>query len=562
MFKTITTIGRTYQHVQRYSQILSILFRYGFGDLVHRLSLEHVLHQGLRLVSRKRHPEFASMSRGKRLRAMIQELGPTYVKMGQILSTRPDLVPADILDELAILQDRVTPLPFAQIEEILQEELGPDYATQFSHFERTALAAASIGQVHRAQLKTGEQVVVKVQRPNLGKRVQLDLEILHDVAGFVEKRVEEYQALGPSEFVAEFAEAIAKEVDFSLEAANVNRFRRHFKDDERIYVHRVFRELSTTRVLTLEYIDGVKPGDPDTLRAAGLDPEIVADRGAELILEQVFEHRFFHADPHPGNLLILPNNVISYLDFGMMGRLNRSTREQVADLLIAIVEQDEVHATDVLLRLIGAPDELPIRRIQNDVADVMDRYLIATSLDEMELGDLLQHLLKLAAKYRLRMPADLFLLLKALAMVEGIGLKLNPELEMVEKLTPFIKEIKIDRFRPTRIWREFMDSGGELVHLLREIPGEFRQLLRQARRGKAKIEFEHVGLGPLIQSNERVANRIASAIVLASMIVGSSLIVLSGIPPLWHDIPVVGLLGYVVSAIMGFSLLLSIRKGH
>ncbi|MCB1042990.1 MAG: AarF/ABC1/UbiB kinase family protein [Acidobacteria bacterium] len=562
MFKAISSIGRTYQHVQRYSQIISILFRYGFGDLVHRLSLENVVHQGLRLVSRKQHRAFDAMTRGQRLRAMIQELGPTFIKLGQILSTRPDLVPADIIDELAVLQDRVKPTSFDAMSTILEDELGLEFKAYFAKFQEEPLASASIGQVYRAQLETGEEVVVKVQRPNLRKRVELDLEILHDVANFVEKRVLEYESLKPTDFVHEFSEAIHKEVDYTLEASNIERFRRHFEGDERVYIHKVYKHLSTQRVLTLEYIEGVKPISSEALTAAGLDAKQVADRGATLMLEQVFKHRFFHADPHPGNLLILPDGAISYLDFGMMGRLDRTSRELVADLLIAIVDQDEVRAADVLLKLVRAPDDLPLQRIQNDVAEVMDRYLIGTSLDEMALGDLLNHLLKLAAKYRLSMPSDMFLLLKSLAMIEGIGLKLDPDLQMVEKIAPYIRDIKLDRLNPKRITREVLSAGGDLIHLLREIPGEFRQLLRQARRGKAKIEFEHVGLAPLINSNERIANRISSAIVLASMIVGSSLIVLSGIPPTWHEIPVIGIVGYLVSGVMGFSLLMSIRRGH
>ena len=276
-------------------------------------------------------------------------------------------------------------------------------------------------------------------------------------------------------------------------------------------------------------------------------------------MKQIFVHGFFHADPHPGNIFILPDNVISYIDFGMMGRLNRDNRENFADLLIAIIKKDEAKAANALLRLTASDEEVNHHRLERDLIELIDQHFYR-SLKELDLGALLHQLMDLMSKHRLHVSPDLFLMVKALGTVEGLGKILDPDFDAAEQATPFVKRIQLDRIHPKRIAKDMADSGTEFFHLLKEIPGEVREILNLARRGKIKMEFEHKGLQPLLSNHDRISNRIAFAIVLAAQIIGSSLIVLSDIPPKWFDIPIIGLLGFVFAGIMGFWLLITILK--
>ncbi|MCK4546615.1 MAG: AarF/ABC1/UbiB kinase family protein [Candidatus Eisenbacteria sp.] len=557
--RRIGTIGRTYRHIQRYRQILAVLFTYGFEDLVDSLKMEQHLEIGLRMIPRKQRERIESFSRAERIRMALEELGPTFVKMGQILSTRPDLLPVELIQQLAKLQDQVPAFSFSEAREIIEAELDKPLEQVFGSFDERPLAAASIGQVHRARLAGGEEVVVKVQRPAIQKTVGVDLEIMLHLATLMEKHLKGWEIQQPTRIVEEFARTLEKELDYRLEAAHTERFALQFDGDTRVRVPRIHREATTGRVLTMEYVSGIKASEIERLEREGLDRREIARRGFDLIMKQVFVHGFFHADPHPGNIFILPGNVICYLDFGMMGRLSRQHRENFADLLMSVARRDESKAADYLLKL-TIWDEQPGRdSLERDVAGIMDEHLYKP-LKDLELGKLIQQLLEMAARHRLRVPPDLFLMIKALSTVEGLGRVLDPDFDAVKQAAPVVRRIQWSRVHPARIAEDLFSSGGELIHLFQEIPGELREILRQARRGKVRIEFEHRGLEPMLSAHDRISNRIAFAIVLASLVIGSALIVLSGIPPRWHEIPVIGLAGFVVAGAMGFGLVISILR--
>ena len=400
VIRKIGIIGRTYRHMQRYRQILMVLFRYGFDDLVSSLKVEQYLEVGLRMVSRKRRERIEALSRAERMRMALEELGPTFVKMGQILSTRPDLLPVEFVHELAKLQDRVPAFAFSEVKRIIESELGATLEDVFEHFDEDPLAAASLGQVHRARLADGEQVVVKVQRPDIRKTVEVDLEIMLHLAVLMERHLEGWDVQSPTRIVEEFSRTLEKELDYRLEASHVERFALQFARDRTVYVPKVHRESTTTRVLTMEYVEGVKASDIDRLEKEGLDRKEIARRGADLIMKQVFIHGFFHADPHPGNVFILPDHVICYLDFGMMGRIDRQPREDFADLMMGVVRRDEAKAADALLRLTLWDEEPERGALMRDVAEFMDRHLYRP-LKELEIGKLLQQLLVMVSRYRL-----------------------------------------------------------------------------------------------------------------------------------------------------------------
>jgi ubiquinone biosynthesis protein len=559
VIRKIGIIGRTYRHVQRYRQILTVLFKYGFGDLVDTLKIEQYLEIGLQMVSRKRREKIEKLSRAERVRMALEELGPTFIKMGQILSTRPDLLPVEFIRELGKLQDKVPSFAFDHVERILKTELSDPFEKIFKDFRQTPEASASLGQVHRAWLTDGEEVVVKVQRPGIRKTIEVDMEIMLHLATLMERHLKGWDLHGPTKVVEEFARALEKEMDYTIEASHMETFAKHFANEHTVYIPKVYREATTERVLTMENIRGIKASDVGLLEKEGLDKKAIAARGADLIMKQIFVHGFFHADPHPGNIFILPNNVICYLDFGMMGRIGRQTRENFADMFMSVVRQDESNATNALLKLTIWAEEPERGLLEIDVAEFMDQHF-NRPLKELELGKLLHQLLDIASKYRMRFEPDLFLMIKALSTVEALGRVLDPDFDIASTAEPFVRRIRLERLHPRRITDDMIDSGAELVHLLKEIPGEIRKILMQIRQGKVKIEFKHRGLEPMLSAHDRISNRLAFAIVLASLVIGSSLIVLSDIPPKWHEIPVIGLGGFVIAGIMAFWLLVSILR--
>ncbi|MBC2694382.1 MAG: AarF/ABC1/UbiB kinase family protein, partial [Desulfobacteraceae bacterium] len=491
------------------------MFKYGFGDLVDILKIEQYLEIGLQMISRKRREQVEKLSRAERVRMVMEELGPTFVKLGQILSTRPDLISVEFIQELSKLQDNVPSFPYSEARQIIEFELGRPLKDIFQHFEDTPLAAASIGQVHRAQLKDGEEVVVKVQRPGIRKTIEVDLEIMLHLASLMERHLKELQVHRPVRIVQEFARTLEKEIDYTIEASHIERFARQSVDDPTVYVPKVFRNTTTERVLTMEYIDGIKASEIDSIEREGLDRKIITARGADLILRQIFDYGFFHADPHPGNIFVLPDNVICYIDFGMMGSIDRQAREEFADFVYTVVIQhDESMATQMLLKLTEYDEKPDVRVLERDLTDFIGQYLYVP-LKDLQMEKLLQQILKMISRHRLQIPQNLFLMMKALATVEGIGLLLDPDFEMIKQTIPFIRRVKIARYHPKRMADDIVRSGVEFVQLMQEIPGETREILEQMKQGKIKMEFEHRGLEPMLSTHDQISNRIAFAIVIA-----------------------------------------------
>ncbi|MDH3346965.1 MAG: AarF/UbiB family protein [Desulfobulbaceae bacterium] len=557
--KKLGAISRTYNHLNRYHQILRVLFKYGFNDLVERLHLDQYLESGLKMINRKPREQLEKHSRPERLRMALEELGPTFIKLGQLLSTRSDFIELEYLKELAKLQDAVPPFPFAEAQRIIREETGKELTELFSYFDETPLAAASIGQVHRARLHDGTELVIKVQRPDIEKIIAVDLEILAHIASLMEQYLEELKGHRPTAIVNEFARSISREIDFTREIANINRFARQFQNNPTIYIPKAFSTYSTERVLFLEYIDGIKASKIIDLKRQKYDLPLIAERGSNLVMEQIFIHGFFHADPHPGNIFILPDNVICFIDFGQMGRLSRKDREDFTDLVLDLVGGDEQRVTDGVLNLTLHYGEIDRNGLSLDLGDLMDRYLYLP-LGEMHVGKILQDLLFIVSKHQIYFKPNMYLMIKALSTVEGVGQVLDPGLELIRVAEPFMRRIKTGRLSPRRLLEEVGDTGGNYLGLFRTLPEDIRTILSLLRGGKMKIAFRHSGLEGFENSLDRISNRIAFAIVLASQIIGSSLIVLSGIPPKWHDIPVVGLGGFLLAIIMGFWLLLSIIR--
>ncbi|MEJ2730596.1 MAG: AarF/UbiB family protein [Deltaproteobacteria bacterium] len=560
--RKIGVIGRTYRHLNRYRQILTILFKYGFGDLLDRLKIDQYIEAGLQAISKKRSERFEKLTRPQRLRMAFEELGPTYIKLAQALSTRPDLVPVDIANELAKLQDEVPPFSFDEVKKVVEAEFGKPCEQIFDELDQQPLASASIGQVHKARLKDGEAVAVKFQRPGIQKVIEVDLEIMLHLATLAEHHIKEFEIHRPVKIVQEFARILEKELDYNIEASHMERIARQFLDHPFVYIPLVFREFTTSRVLTTELIDGIKISKIEKLEAAGLDKKVIADRIVALILRQAFDFGFFHADPHPGNIFVLAENVICLVDFGMMGIVDRTTREEFVDLIDSLVHQNEVKATQVLLRLTEWKAQPDVRALEREFADFLGRHFYKP-LKDMEVGKLLQDLIELTIRFRLRIPPDIFLMIKALSAVETIGRMLDPDFDLITHASPLIKRVKLERFAPQRLSSDMFDMMSRLLEFLQQFPKDLLDLTDMIRQRKLSLQLEHKGLETMLATQDRTSNRMSFAIIIAALIIGSALIVISEIPPLIFGISLIGIIGYLVAAVMGFWLLVAIiRKGR
>ncbi|MBW2192917.1 MAG: AarF/ABC1/UbiB kinase family protein [Deltaproteobacteria bacterium] len=560
--RKIGVISRTYRHLNRYRQILSVLFKYGFGDLIEVLKIEQYIEVGLQMISKNRRERIDKYRRAERVRMALEELGPTYIKLGQILSTRPDLIPVDFLKELSKLQDDVPAHEFNRISDIIEAELGAKPEDIFEFFDQTPIASASIGQVYRARLKDGEDVAVKIQRPGIRKIIEVDLEIMLHLATLMESHVEEVALHRPVKIVEEFARTLEKEIDYNIEATSMERIARHFLNDQSVYVPKVFRETTTERVLTTEFIEGIKVSRLDRLEDAGLDRKVITERGADIILSQIFDLGFFHADPHPGNIFVLPDNVICLLDFGMTGTVDRRTREDFVELVHSVVHQDESRVTQILLKFTYWDNEPDVRELQKNVAEFMGQHLYKP-LGNIEIGKLLQNLLELASHHHMRIPPDIFLMMKALGAVEGVARQLDPNFDMVSRAAPFIKRVKLERLSPPRILDDITRLASDSFRFLQDFPRDVLEISRLVRQQKLSIKFEHQGLENMLATHDQISNRLSFSIIIAALIIGSALIVISNIPPLFYGISLIGIVGFIAAAVMGIWLLVAIvRKGR
>lgn len=557
--RKIGVIGRTYRNLNRYRQILTVLFKYGFDDIVEHLKIDQYIEIGLQMLSRKRGDRVERLSRATRVRLAIEELGPTYIKMGQILSTRPDLVPVDFIRELALLQDKVPSFPFSDVRQIIQNEMGQRIDDLFDRFDPAPLASASIGQVHRACLKEGEDVAVKIQRPGIRKIVEVDLEIMLHLATLAERHIEELTFHRPVKIVEEFAHSIEKEMNYTLEATSMERVSRSFLHDDTVYIPKVYREMTTERVLTTEFVDGIKVSMLDALDESGYDRKLITRRGADILLTQIFQHGFFHADPHPGNLFVLPDNVICLLDFGMMGTVDRTTREAFVELVDAVVRRDESRTTRVLVKLTLWEEEPDPRLLGKDVADFMGEHLYKP-LKDIEVGKLLHNILEMAAQHRMRLPPELFLMMKAISTVEGVGLTLDPDFDMIAHAAPFIRQVKLSRFSPKRLSSDAVSIVSQYMDFVQEFPKDLLEITRNIRQKKFTFMLELKNMENMLSTHDQISNRISFSIIIAALIIGSALIVISKTPPLFYGISAIGIIGFVAAAVMGIWLLIAIIK--
>ncbi|MCK5543251.1 MAG: AarF/ABC1/UbiB kinase family protein [Desulfobacterales bacterium] len=557
--KEIGGITRKYRHVMRYRQILGIIFRYGFGNIIDALNIEQYIEVGLKLISRTREERIEKLSGNERIRKIFEELGPTFIKLGQIISSRPDLVPVDLVNELSKLQDKVPPFKFDQVEAIIVSEFGEPFGNIFETIDRKPLASASIGQVHKAKLKNGQSVAVKIQRPGIKKIIEVDLQIMHHLALLMETHIKEIALHRPVKIVEEFAKTLGKELDYSIEASSIQRIAEQFKDDDTVHIPIVYTDKSTDKVLTMEYIQGIKISEIEDIDSAGFDRKIITRRGADFIMKQVFDNGFFHADPHPGNIFVTEGNVISPVDFGMTGFVTRDAREFFVDLLHSIASGNTRLLTRLLLELTEHDDRPDFESLEREISDFIAMHT-SKPLKDIKTGTMINQGLEICGQYGIKVPPDFFLMIKAFVAVEGIAKKLDPDFDLIFHATPYVKAVKLKKYSPSRM----LENVGEIVKdsfkLMKFFPSDILELIRVTKKGKMNLNIKISGLDKILETHDQTSNRIAFAIIIASLIMGSAQLIDSNVPPVVFGVSLIGIIGFVAAAMMGLWLLFAIIK--
>jgi ubiquinone biosynthesis protein len=557
--RKLNAAGLTYRHFARYRQIITVLFKYGFEDVLGAFKVDKYLEVILQMISARRKELLTKYSRFERARMALEELGPTFIKLGQALSMRPDFISIEFTDELAKLQDSVPPFSYAEVKDIFRYEFNAKIENLFESFDKIPIASASIGQVYKARLKDGRQAAVKVQRPGLDKLVEVDLGIMYHLAGMIEKNIEEVAFIHPVKIIEEFARIISKELDYTIEADHMERFTKSFADDPTLHIPKVYREFTTRRILTMEYIDGIKVSDIPALETAGMDKQLVTYRGANLLLKQIFDNGFFHSDPHSGNIFILPGNVIGLLDFGQAGTVDQQSKEDFVDLIDSVVQQNAFKATRQLLKITFWDKKPDIRLLEREVSDFIGKHLYKT-LKDLNINKLVHDLLYMMSRHQLRIPPDIFLMMKALATIEGIARKLDPDFDMIAQASPFIRQIKLERLKPQRMIEDIYNLSGDLIYFAKHFPAEMMEISRLIREQKLYLKMDEKSTAQIQLYQNKIGNKIAIAIILASLIIGSSVVIFAKAPPLIGGISFFGLTGYILSVIMGLWLAWSIIK--
>jgi len=545
---------RSLSKLGRFRDLITVMLRYGFDDMVERLEVP-----GMGIVRRFHHAD-VDLTAYQRIRLALEELGPTFVKFGQIMSLRPDLLPPPMILELQKLQDDVAPLDFESIRPVVEEEMESALEDRFSRFEETPTAAASLSQVHRAVMKdSGLAVAVKVQRPDIQGIIRADLDILEAFARQVHERVEGVQVYDLPNIVRVTRRLLLRELDFTREARNM-KVARSFMDAEMgVNVPRVHMDHSTDKLLVMELILGtrLREVDPRTLD----HPEALAGNGLRAAIKQILEDGFFHADPHPGNIMLTEGNVLCILDWGMVGRLTTNDRYQLIDLIQTIVERDSRKLVDCLQDMSSNTEEVDRSALERDLLDILDEFH-SVPLKRLNLGNILLDIASLLRTHRLRLPSDLVVMMKALVTAEGTARGIYPELNVVAEAEGHVRRLATQRHNPRVAWKELRTTLDRFKSLASGFPNRVTRIMDKMDRGELHIRFEHENLGPLRRTLDNSSNRLTLGIIIGAMIIGSSMIITTGVGPLLFGFPMLGVLGYSVSAVLGLWLVFNILRSR
>lgn len=556
---------RPYEEILRIREIGEILLKNGLGFVVERLELGRFL-PGWRRRSAETDRRMARLSVPERVRRTLEELGPTYIKLGQLLSTRPDLLPPEYIQQLSLLLDAAPPVPPEDLRRVLEAELGQPAEALFAAFEWEPIASASIGQVHRAVLRDGQRVVVKVQRPGVERAIEADLDLLLRQLRFVESRSATLREYGLSKVLEEFAYALREELDYTVEGRNADALRQNLSREPQARVPRIFWEHTTRRVITMEDIGGIKLSEVERLRAEGYDLPAVAELVVRLYMKQVFDDGCFHGDPHPANILVCGDRI-GFVDFGMVGHLSDGTRSNLRDLLMAVVAQDVEGMVRSIRRMGAMAPHVDLYALSRDLERLLWRYY-GLALEDVPIADFLGDVFTAAFRNRIHLPGELAVLARTVLLLEGVAQSLDPSFSLVEVARPFVARMLAERYSPAHLSRRGMRLVRQLEYLAEDVPPRLGTISEQLEKGQLTLGLDVRRLENILAKLDVVANRLAFSIVVAAMIVGSALVILGGERTMVFRLPVIGAalpiahVGFVIAGLMATWLLFSIIRSR
>jgi ubiquinone biosynthesis protein len=545
----------------RMREIAGIFIRYGWGDAIKRLGLSDLMGRAGNMLHPKAALEVMHLPPEVRVRLAIQELGPTFVKLGQVLATRADIFPPHWVAEFAKLQDKVPPVPFDVLLPELQKSLGRSPFEVFRELDTEAIAGASIAQVHYAQLQDGTPVVLKIRRPNIRATIDADLRLLSHLGRLVEAEMPETRRFQPGKIIGQFAKSLRKELDLAAEGRNTDRFALHFEDNPDVVFAKVHWEFTTESLLVMERINGIPGNDMQRAEEAGLNLKTLASLGADTVLKMVLIDGFFHADPHPGNVFFLAENRLAIIDCGMVGRITGERRDQIADLLASLVSRDYDTILNILIAWAG---DVPINenKLEADLEEFFFNYENAP-LRQISFGQMLSDLTTVMRENHLSVPSDLAMLFKALITLEGLGRQLDPDFQIVKHLTPFVKQVIFDRYKPGALFKRGQRGLTEAFGLLTTAPRDFARMIKEIRRGRVKIEFDLKRLDHFGHQIDHSTNRLTLGLLTSALIIGSSIVMTVHGGPTLLGLPAFGFLGFFIASLFGLWLMISIwRSGR
>jgi ubiquinone biosynthesis protein len=560
----VSGLFSTTRELPRLREISSVFVRHGLGDLVRRAGIATLLEQAGHVLQRGEASEIAHLEPQQRARLAFEQLGPTFVKLGQMLSTREDLLPPTWTTELAQLHSHVAPVPFDDLLPQVEQALGRSPFEVFSNLEREPYAAASIAQVHRAKLASGTPVILKIRRPGIEAKIDADLRILEHLAHLVEHEIPEVRRYQPVQVVGQLRASLERELDLAVEARNTERFARNFADDLDILVPRVYWEWTSSAMNVQEHIEGIRGNDLAAIDKAGLDRKVLAARGADAVLKMILVDGFFHADPHPGNVIYLPGNRIALIDFGMVGRLSPERRRQIVDLLAGLARHDEETMLEVLLDWRG-DDVVDEARLATDLGDLAFDY-VDLQLKDLKIGVLLRRVSAILREHSIVLPVDLTLLFKALISLEGLGRQYDPEFRLIERVKPFLDRAMRDRYQPAEVARRAQVTLSDFFGLVTSMPRDLARLVKDARHGRMRVDLDLKRLDSFGDRLHSAINRATIGVMTASLVIGSSIVMTVAEGPTLFGVPLLtffGLFGYLIAFVNSLWIILSIwRSGR